>query len=154
MRRKNHQLFTVVLSMLVLSFLSGCAARGPAFSKIDNLSADKGLVYIYRVPAFTGSAIFYDITVGENAITTLKNGGYFPYQTNPGEIEFSASTEATSAVTLDVEAGQTYYIKGSLSVGFLMGRPHLSVVPNKVGEKEIQECALLPGQSVQHEKSK
>ncbi len=145
MKRKNHLLFKGVLLVLVLSFLSGCAAKGPAFSKIDHISTDKGLVYIYRVPAFTGSAISYDIKVGGNTITTLKNGGYFPHQTNPGEIEFSASTEAKSAITLDVEVGQTYYIKGSISVGFLMGRPHLSVVSAKVGEKEIQECALLPG---------
>jgi len=154
MGKNNRKSFTLLFFVLLLSFLSSCSAKGSAFTKIDNFSADKGLVYIYRVPTFQGSAISYDIKVDENAITTLQNGGYFPYQTNPGEIEFSASTEATSAVTLDVEASQTYYIKGSLSVGFMMGRPHLSVVPNKVGEKEIQECALLPGQSVQHEKSK
>lgn len=145
MREKNSKSFAVILSVLFFSFLSGCAAKGPAFSKIDNLSSDKGLVYVYRVPSIKGAAISYDIKVGENVITTLKNGGYFPYQTNPGEIEFSAATEAKSAITLDVEAGQTYYIKGSLSVGFLMGRPHLSVVPNDLGEKEIQECKLLPG---------
>lgn len=154
MGKNYRKSFTLLFFVLFLTFLSGCSAKGPAFTRIDNISADKGLVYIYRVPSFKGSAISYDITVDETAITTLQNGGYFPYQTNPEEIEFSASTEASNAVTLDVEAGLTYYIKGSLSVGFLMGRPHLSVVPNTLGEKEIQECALLPGLSVQQKKGK
>ena len=153
MEKSFRKSVAVIFSILFISFLSGCAAKGPAFSKIDNLSADRGLVYIYRVPSIKGAAISYDIKVGENAITTLKNGGYFPYQTTPGEVEFSAKTEARSAVTIDVEAGQTYYVKGSLSVGFLMGRPHLSIVPIDVGEKEIQKCVLLPEKlAVKHEK--
>jgi len=144
MGKNYRQSCILLLSVLLVSFLSGCSAKGPAFTKIDHLAADKGLVYIYRVPAFTGSAVYYDIKVNGNPITTLKNGGYFPYQTLTGEIEFSAATETSSSVTLDVEPGKEYYIKGSLSVGFLAGRPHLAVVPNKVGEKEIQECVLLP----------
>jgi hypothetical protein len=144
MRINLRKSFAIITSLLLLAFLSGCAAKGPAFTQIDNLSTDKGLVYIYRVPSIKGAAISYDIYANEKPIFTLKNGGYFPYQTNTGEIEFSASTEAKSAITVDVEAGQTYYIKGSLSVGFLMGRPHLSIVSSDVGGKEIQECVLLP----------
>lgn len=151
MENNLRKSFSIISAILLLLFLSGCAAKGPAFTQIDNLSVDKGLVYIYRVPSIKGAAISYDIHANKNPIFTLKNGGYFPYQTNPGEIEFSASTEAKSAITLDVEAGQTYYIKGSLSVGFLMGRPHLSLVSSNVGMKEIQECALLPEKSESQE---
>lgn len=43
-----------------------------------------------------------------------------------------------------MKSGQVYYIKGSLGVGFFVGRPHLMVVPADVGEKEIAECKLIP----------
>ena len=48
------------------------------------------------------------------------------------------------SVTLDVKAGQTYYIKGEVGVGFLVGRPHLMVVAPDIAEKEIADCKLIP----------
>ncbi len=103
-----------------------------------------GLVYIYRPSSFVGGGVSYDVKVGETVITTLYSGGYYPYFAKPGELELWAKTEAKSAVTLDVKAGEVYYVKGTVGVGFLVGRPHLIVVPASVGEKEIAECKLIP----------
>jgi hypothetical protein len=47
-------------------------------------------------------------------------------------------------VTLDVKAGEVYYIKGTVGVGFFVGRPHLIVVPRAIAENEILECKLIP----------
>jgi hypothetical protein len=47
-------------------------------------------------------------------------------------------------VTLDVKAGGVYYVKGTVGVGFFVGRPHLIVVPQSIGETEITECKLIP----------
>lgn len=30
-------------------------------------------------------------------------------------------------------------------MGFMVGHPHLVLVSNEVGEREIRECKLLPG---------
>ena len=49
--------------------------------------------------------------------------GYFPYYADPGELEFWAKTESTSSVTVDVKAGDTAYVRGSVGVGFFVGRP-------------------------------
>lgn len=80
---------------------------------------------------------------GETVITTLRNGGYYPYFSAPGEKEFWAQTESKSSVTLDVQAGRTYYIKGEVGVGFLVGRPHLMVVAPDIAETEIADCTLI-----------
>jgi hypothetical protein len=134
----------VVGSLLLLTLLSGCANLGPVYTKVDMVPPNKGLVYIYRPGSFVGGGISYDVKVGDAPVTTLYNGGYFPYFSNPGEVEFWAKTETKSAVTLDVKAGETYFIKGTIGVGFLMGRPHLLVVPNDLGAKEIADCKLIP----------
>lgn len=59
-------------------------------------------------------------------------------------MELWARTESESAVTVDVKAGEVYYVKGEVGVGFFVGRPHLRVVPREKGEKEIAECTLIP----------
>ena len=82
--------------------------------------------------------------VGEIPVTTLYNGGYYLYFPKPGEVEFWAKTESKSSVTLDIKPSQTYYIKGTVGVGLLVGRPHLMVVAPDVAEQEITKCKLIP----------
>ena len=76
-------------------------------------------------------------------VTTLRNGGYYPYIRDPGEVEIWGKTESKSSVTLDLKPGDVKYVKGTVGVGFLVGRPSLTVVNNDVGAAEIKECKLL-----------
>lgn len=133
---------TILLGVSLLCF--SCASLGPVYQKIDSIPEGVGLVYIYRPFNLIGSGVVYDVKVGETAVTTLSIGGYYPYFAKPGEVELWAKTESKSSVTLDVKAGQTYFVKGTVGVGILVGRPHLMVVPTEIGEKEIVECNLIP----------
>ena len=130
--------------LLVILLLQGCASLGPAYTKVDQIPENKGLIYIYRPSSIIGGGVSPDVKVGETVITTLYSGGYYPYFANPGEVELWAKTESKSAVTLDVKPGETYYVKGTIGVGFLIGRPHLIIVSSEVGAKEIVECKLIP----------
>jgi hypothetical protein len=137
---------TNVNCLLLSSFLliTGCATLGPIYSKVDKIPDNSGLVYLYRPSSFIGGGVSYDVKIGETIITTLRNGGYYPYFSALGEKEFWAQTESKSSVTLDVKEGQTYYIKGEVGVGFIVGRPHLMVVPPEIAEKEIVDTKLIP----------
>jgi hypothetical protein len=143
---KKHSLILsrfILMALVIGLFLLTSCATGPAFKKIETIPENMGLVYIYRSGKMMGAAISYKLRANGVVVTTLTPGGYYPYITKPGEIEFSAKTEATSSVTIDVKPGETHYIKGTIGVGFLVGRPHLVVVPTDVGEKEIAKCKLL-----------
>ena len=133
-----------LISIIAFLVLNGCASLGPQFQKVEATPTEKGLVYIYRPSSFIGGGVSYDVKVGETAVTTLYNGGYYPYLSSTGEVEFWAKTESKSSVTLDVRAGQTYYIKGTVGVGIFVGRPHLMIVGADVAEKEIVKCKLIP----------
>lgn len=136
---------SIAIMLLAVLFTAGCApALGPAFQRIDKVSEGMGLIYIYREKEFVGSGVSYDVKVGETVITTLYNGGYYPYVVKPGEVELWARTESKTAVTVDVKAGEVYFVKGEVGIGFFVGRPHLRVVPREKGEKEIAECKLIP----------
>lgn len=144
MARNKTSFVSVIIILGVALLLSGCASLGPVYQKPDRIPEDKGLVYLYRSSSFVGGGVSYDIKVGEIVITTLYNGGYYPYFAAPGEVELWAQTESKSSVTVDVKAGQTYYVKGTVGIGFIVGRPHLALVSTDVGEKEIVECKLIP----------
>ena len=128
-----------------LLLLAACATTGPRFESEAAPPEDRATVYLYRESGFVGSGVAYTVSANGVEIAALPAGGYFVYHAAPGEIEFTAKTEAKTSVTIDARAGAAYYIKGTIGVGFFVGHPHLTVVPNDVGAKEIAECNLVPG---------
>lgn len=144
MKTKWLKLSVFFVFLCIALLLNGCATLGPIYQKVDTIQEGKALVYIYRPSSFIGGGISYNVKVGETVIATLYSGGYYPYLAKPGETEFWAQTESKSSVTLDIKPGQTYYIKGTVGVGFFVGRPRLIVVSSDVGAREIAECKLIP----------
>lgn len=140
MRRVIAQIAAVV----VFGTAIGCAPTlGDAYKRVETVPSAKALVYIYR-PSGLGGAVYYDVKANGKVVTTLYNGTYYPYVTDPGEIEFSAKTEASDEVTIDAKTNQTYFLRGTVGLGFFVGHPHLMVVPAEEAEKEIGDCKLLP----------
>jgi hypothetical protein len=142
MNRRVAQIFLLGL------FTTLIVACGPTLTEVykpvESFPTDKGLVYIYR-PFGLGGGVYYDVKANGKVVTTLYSGGYYPFVADPGEIEFSAKTEASDEVTIDVKPSQTYFIRGTVGLGFLVGHPHLTVVPAADAEAEIKELKLLPG---------
>jgi hypothetical protein len=170
MRHRLPSLGTLLIGVLLVV---GCATLGPSFQPVDKIPEGMGLIYIYRVPEVAGEALSYDVKVRDMIVTTLRSGGYYPYLVTPGEVQLWARTAARpssfrhgtpapervevdllrltqiealvkSAVTVDVKAGEVYYVKGEAGVRFFVGRPRLRVVPSEEGKKEIQRCQLIP----------
>jgi len=135
----------VLLLLLIGLFLLSSCASGPAFKKVETIPENMGLVYIYRPGKAMGAAVSYQVKANGVPIIRLNPGGYYAYLAKPGEIEFSAKTESTSSITIDVKPGETYYLKGTIGIGFFVGRPHLVVVTPEVGEQEVVKCKLLEG---------
>lgn len=137
----------ILLGASALLLLSGCGAKGPKFTEVEKLQPNQGLVYVYRPSSFVGGGVSYDLHTKkadgtDKVIGHLKNGGYFSYTTQPDEIEFWAKTESTSSVTIDVQANKMYCIKGEVGIGFIVGRPHLTIVDNKLCLEEIKSTNL------------
>ena len=131
----------LTLVAAVAFVLAGCA-KGAPFQPLETLSQDKAVIYIYRPSAF-GFAVDYDVKRGDAVIVTMKSHGYYPYVTDPGVVELSATTETTDSVTLDVKPAQVYYVKAGMAVGFWVDRPRLTVVSREEAEKDLAKCKLL-----------
>ena len=134
-------------ALAATALLSACASvpkGAPPFTPDTSGTADKATVYLYRSSGFAGSGLAPNIEANGVPLADLPAGGYFVYHAAPGEVEFFARTEAKTSVTIDAKAGETYYIKGTISMGAFVGHPHLVLVSNETGAREIKECKQVP----------
>lgn len=141
---KRYFGFLVLVAMSSV-FLSGCyytaGTLSHEFKKVEEVSGGMGLVYIYRPPRVLAPTE-YSIKVNGERLIALRNGGYYPYLVKAGTVEFSAKMLHLSSVTIDVEPGEIYYLRGTLALGWVP-KPRLTVVSPEVGKEEIAKCRFI-----------
>jgi hypothetical protein len=86
----------------------------------------KGQIVFFRASAYVGMAISYKVREGEAELGTLSNGRYFVTSVEPGVHTYVVHSEAKDELRMDVEAGETYYVLGTLTMGVVLGRPNIS----------------------------
>lgn len=119
----------LVVSILgYVAFLTGCASVTKQATNIHpEAKPDQGLVYFYRERKFMGAAVSFNVKENNQVIGAIANGTYFFVFANPGKHTYTASTEASSARTLDIEGGKTYYVECGVEMGLFAGRPALKI---------------------------
>lgn len=103
---------------------AGEATAAPAAIAVP--PAGKGQIVFFREKKFVGGAVSYKVREGENELGKLSNGTYFVYVAEPGAHEYTVHSEAKDILNLEVEAGETYYVTGGITMGVFAGRPNLS----------------------------
>ena len=144
-------------------FLGGCAtvAEGPSFSEARAVTpmTGKATVYVFRKyaePTAWGSTIHFE----NQEVATLNQGGFTWAYLTPGPRTVRAvwagmSGQNDSVITLDVEAGSTYYIEltgttrfagteagtlpGTYKMYFRVGSG-MSVVNPALAESVVSQC--------------
>jgi hypothetical protein len=104
------------------------SATAPAAtnSKIGAPEAGKAQIVFFRPSKLTGAAIGFKVREGETELGKLRNGKYFVANVEPGTHQYTVHSEAKDVLTLEVESGETYYVQGTITMGFMAGRPNLS----------------------------
>lgn len=97
--------------IVALGSIPGCA---PRFVPVTSMPPDQGVVYIFRPASPVGAAVVYTVTANGAPVVRLRSGSYYPYVTPPGQIIFSAATETSSSVAINVAPGGTYFLRGAL----------------------------------------
>ena len=73
----------------------------------------------------------------------MDNGRYFAVKLPPGKHTFH-SNDRQSGVELTTEAGQQYYIRVEMAVGFMKGHGRLILIPQDQGTYELRSANLKP----------
>lgn len=123
------------MKLLALPLL---ALAGIAFPAVVHAADEVKVAPAIAAPApGTGQVVFYRpggmgplirCTVRENGkmVARVGNGKYYVMQAEPGAHSYTAKTEATDTVRVEVEPDETTYVKCKISMGIMAGRPNLS----------------------------
>ncbi|AXA85363.1 hypothetical protein DCD74_12400 [Lysobacter oculi] len=131
----NHRKFSLLLAGALIAAMPAMAqdaapaaaqAEAPATGTIGAPPEGKGQIVFFRPSKFTGGAIGFKVREGETELGKLRNGNYFVHAAEPGTHQYTVHSEAKDILTLEVEAGETYYVQGSITMGIMAGRPNLS----------------------------
>lgn len=144
---KHRPVLMLLCLTIVIMFASGCAtpmAIGLNRSEqryIPSGDPNKALIYVYREREFMGCARGIFVTANGKRVGGLNNGTYFVYETDPGEVVMSVENWLGDDPSrkINAKAGERYYLKGLLKMGFWDFAPSINIVAKEEGEGAIQE---------------
>lgn len=101
------------------------AAAPPAVPSATAPDSGKAMVIFYRPSRFVGGGVGFIVREGTTELGKLRSGKYFTLQVAPGKHTYVVHSEVKDELTIDADAGETYYIEGEVGVGILVGHPHI-----------------------------
>ena len=126
--RRNGFKFTLVLPVVLLALLSGCASSLMIRSETVLVPGPDYAVVNFLRPSNMSGAIEFGIWDKENFIGILTPKHYIQYKASPGGHMFMARAENWSVIQATVDAGKTYYILVAQRIGVLKARVDMEVV--------------------------
>lgn len=115
----------LALAGLALPAVAHAADEVKVAPAITAPASGKGQVVFYR-PSGIGPLIRCTVRENGKMIARVGNGKYYVMPTEPGAHSYTAKTEATDTVRVEVEPDETTYVKCKISMGIMAGRPNLS----------------------------
>ena len=132
----NTKRWSVLISILACTiFVLSVKAEEEA-----NKNTENGTVIFYRVRNMKGGAIRLNISGGDSGnVGYLTNGSKIVKELPAGEFTFvvnSPSIAGRDEVTINVEAGKIYYVKGQALMGWPAARPKFTLMDEAKGKAE------------------
>jgi hypothetical protein len=104
------------------------AAKTKTPTVVSAPEAGKGQVVFYRTGGLVGAAISCNVRENGALVGGLSGGKYFVVNFEPGKHVFTTKSEATDTLNMEIESGETYYVRCQIGAGVVAGRPNLSPV--------------------------
>jgi len=104
--------------------------------------AGKSQVVFFRPSGFSGAAVWFNVRENGVALGKLSNGAYFVQITDPGPHTYTAATENHNVLKLEVDDGETEYVKGSVQMGFFIGEAAMTPSDQATFEKALKHMHL------------
>jgi len=105
--------------------------------------AGMGQVVFYRSSRM-GFAISCRVHENGQVVNRLPPGKYFIHNTTPGAHAFSVRSEATDVIRVEVEEGETQYVRCAIGMGIGVGRPNLSPQSREDFDRRGRGLDLMP----------
>jgi len=99
-------------------------AEAPAVAEAP--AAGEATIIFFRPKKMMGAAVGFKVREAGVELGKLRNGSFFALKVAPGRHQYVVHSETEDVLTMEVEAGETYYVQGTLGMGVVAGRPNLS----------------------------
>jgi hypothetical protein len=100
-----------------------------------------GQIVFYR-PSSMGALISCRVSSNGQVVNRLPPGRYFVQQVPAGVYEYSVKAETTDVLKVNVEDGETSYVRCAINMGIMTGRPNLSTQTREDFEKRGKKLKL------------
>jgi hypothetical protein len=112
------------------TMVQSAMAAAPAAPKVAKIipapPAGKGQIVFYRSGG-SGMMLGCGVNTQGERISALGAGRYFILPVEPGALSYTVKSEATDSLTLEVGPDETAYVKCSIKMGIVVGRPDLAL---------------------------
>jgi hypothetical protein len=106
---------------------AGTPVADAAASAEPAAAVGTGRIVFFRPKKFAGAALKFKVREGETILGKLGSGSFFTADVPAGVHNYTVKSEGEDdALTLEVEAGETYYVMGSISMGMFVGQGNLA----------------------------
>ncbi len=125
-------------TFLLLLIVAMSAWATPALTAtIPEAQPDKGLVVFYRLSKFSGKAINFSVDHADGPIGTLRSGTVLHKYFEPGPQTFYSQVISRASLTVNVEAGKTYFLRVDSKMGLVVARPKFILIPESKARSEL-----------------
>jgi len=125
-----------VLALCAFTLLAGCATGGARYTDVNvaapKLAADRGRIYFYRT-----SILGLAIQLNGESVGSAQPGGFFFVDRPRGNYTASAATEVESKLAFPLAAGETKYVRTSITPGIVVGHMNFELVSKSDAEGEL-----------------
>lgn len=135
----NRNFLKLAFAVTALAVLSGCATgvkHSEMASSMPSLKPGEGRIYFLRSASMLGAAVAADIRLNGQVVGRSMPGGFFYVDRPAGNHVASATTETETKLSFTLAAGQTNYIRSTISMGFISGR--VIFVPESADEARAE----------------
>ena len=114
----------------------------------DETSDENATIVFYRGGRFFASAVNYALFANGEKICKLSNSKFIEYEVPAGDLHILAKRGGVEAfkketeIKLDVNAGQTYYVRCSVKAGFWKTRLEMEEVQHALADVELKNLTL------------
>lgn len=123
----QKKILSAVLAMAMLTpFAATSQDTATQAATASAADGSTGTVVFFREKKFAGAAMRYKVRENGVELCKLGSGTYCTVQVPVGKHSYEVHSEAKDVLTLEVESGETYYVVGAISMGFMAGHPNLS----------------------------
>ena len=142
MRSKIGALALLLVGLLLASCASPRGLDEPPL-QLPPLKGGYGRVYFTRPGDFGGSAIQPEIRMNNEVVARSVPGGFSYVDRPPGKYAVTTTTEVENVVTFQLAAGESKYIKTSITPGILVAHVTPTLEFPEQGQSDISHLRYV-----------